>query len=190
MTVHPRPCLHEWPDNRPIVPRDLTLLHAGMCLPVADAAILCESALNQRRISLHDVLAIVGRLPKNRRRPLVQISVLSQSGTETRVRWFLESRQVHVKAQQIHVKAQQMIDGVGRVDLLVGKGFVIECDSVTYHSSPEQFHEDRRRDGELLRLGYLSRRLTWEDVFIRWEETKKQLGATIASRRHRYLRPS
>ena len=181
--VHPQPHLRRWPDNEPIASLDLALLHAGHCLPVSDAAILFESALCLGRISLADARAIVNELPYHRRVPLGRIRPEAQSGTETKVRWFLESRGVHVQAQAF-------IEGVGRVDLLVGKSLVIECDSVRYHSDPRQYHEDRRRDAELIRLGYQPIRLTWQDVFLRWKDTRRRLEGILARRRHRYLRPN
>lgn len=181
--LHPRPHLRKWPDNNPIAPLDLTLLHTGLCLPVPDAAILFESALNLGKMTLEDARAIVDELPHHRRVPLSRIGSAAQSGTETKVRWFLESRQVHVQAQP-------MIEGVGHVDLLVGKSLVIECDSAKYHTDPAQYHEDHRRDMELIKLGYLPIRLTWEDVCLRWETTQERLTGLIATRRHRYLRPN
>lgn len=181
--IHRSPRLDAWPDNNPVAPLDLMLLHAGKCLPIVDAAILFESALNQEKILLADALAIIDELPKRRSIPLSRISPEAQSGTETKVRWFLESRGVQVEAQV-------EIDGVGRVDIVVGKSLVIECDSVQYHAGTEQYYKDRERDQELIRQGYLPIHLTWEDVCLRWESTVALLEAILASRRHRFMRPN
>ncbi len=183
LVTHPLPYLRQWPDNGPVAPLELALLHAGRCLPVPEAAILFESAINQGKILLADALVIIDELPYQRRESLSRINPLAQSGTETLVRWFLESRQVRVQAQ---VK----IRGVGCVDILVGKSLVIECDSVAYHTGTEQYYKDRYRDQELIRQGYMPVHLTWEDVCLRWESTQVLLEGILATRRHRYLRPN
>ncbi len=183
LVVHPIPHLSKWPDHQPVAPLDLTLLHAGRCLPVPEAATLFESAVNKGKILLDDALAIIEELPRHRQDQLSRINPLAQSGTETLVRWFLESRRVKVRAQA-------EIAGVGHVDILVGESLVIECDSVTYHTDPEQYYRDRYRDQELIRQGYLPVHLTWEDVCLRWELTQERLEGILATRRHRYLRPN
>ena len=182
MIAHPRPNLRAWPDERPIAPLDLALLHAGRCLPVPEAAVLFESAVNQGKIPVGDALEIIDGLPNHQREQLSRINPLAQSGTETLVRWFLESRGVQVRAQAL-------IEGVGYVDMLIGESLVIECDSVAHHAGTEQYYGDRRRDAELIRQGYLPIRLTWEDVCVNWEATKERLKAILATRRHRFLRP-
>lgn len=180
--THPSPYLSRWPDDNPIAPLDLALLHAGRCLPVPEAAVLFESALNLGKILLGDAFAIIDELPKNRHDSLSRIRTDAQSGTETMVRWFLES----VKVQ---VQSQVEVPYVGRVDLLVGESLVIECDSVRYHTGTEQYYKDRYRDQELIRQGYHPMHLTWEDVFLHWESTKQLLMALISTRRHRSRRP-
>lgn len=183
LVVHPIPHLGKWPDYQPIAPLDLTLLHAGRCLPVPEAATLFESAVNKGKILLGDALAIIEELPKHRQEQLSRINPLAESGTETLVRWFLESRRVKVQAQV-------EIAGVGYVDMLVGKSLVIECDSVTYHTDKNQYYKDRSRDQELIRQGYLPIHLTWEDVCLHWKSTRERLEGILATRRHRYLRPN
>lgn len=179
---HPIPYLNRWPDENPIAPLDLTLLHAGRCLPIAEAAILFESAVNLGKILMDDALAIIDELPKRISGPLSRIRSGSESGSETMVRWFLESLRVKVQHQVT-------IPGVGRVDLIVGDSLAIECDAVTYHTNTDQYYKDRQRDAELIKLGYQPVHLTWEAVFLDWEETQQMLTALVRSRRHRYLRP-
>ena len=182
VVAHPIPELRAWPDRSPVAPLDLSLLHAGRCLPVPEAAILFESAVNQGKLLLGDALAIIDELPNHRSAQLSRINPNAESGTETMVRWFLESRGVQVRAQV-------MIEGVGRVDMVVGESLVIECDSVAYHTDPKQYHNDRRRDLRLIEQGYLPIHLTWEDICLRWGSTRVRLEAIIGARRHRFLRP-
>lgn len=170
--------LRSWPDVMPIADLTLTLEHAARCLPVRDAAILLESAVQRKRISLHRARQIVDGLPLRLRTPLRRIDPRAESGTETAVRWWLESLRVAVTPQV-------RIPGAGRVDLKIGESWIIECDSAQYHDNPEQYHEDRRRDLVLKARRYTVTRLTWEQVFLDWEATKEHLLACLRRRDHR-----
>lgn len=174
--------LRSWPDALPLADLVLTLEHAARCLPARDAAILLESAVQRQKISLRQARQIVEGLPRRLRIPLRRIDPRAESGTETAMRWWLESLRVPVTPQV-------QIPGVGRVDLQVGHSWVIECDSATYHDNPEQYHEDRRRDLLLKARRYTVTRLTWEQVFLEWEDTKQELLRCIRRRDHRRALP-
>ena len=170
--------MRSWPDRAPIADLPLALEHAMRCLSVRDAAILLESALNRRKISRSEVVRLLASLPAALRAQLSRVTTLSESGTETAVRWWLES--LHVP-----VTPQVRIPGVGRVDLKLGTSWIIECDSATYHDNPEQYHRDRARDLRLQARRYMVTRLTWEQVFLDWEETEAQLLTILRRRDHR-----
>lgn len=176
------PTLGAWPDRDPVPPLPLVLEHAGRCLPVRDAAILLESAVNSERISMEEATMIVESLPVRTRTPLRRIKSDAQSGTETAVRWWLESARVPVASQM-------WIPGVGHVDLLVGRSWIIECDSRRYHDTHDQYHRDRARDLRLRALGYVVTRLTWEQVFVFWSETERILREVLRRRDHRRALP-
>ncbi len=92
---------------------------------------------------------------------------MSVGGTETIVRLLLRGRRVRHRTQV-------SIDGVGRVDVLVGDRLVIEIDGAGFHTGPE-FERDRRRDFELvMRGGYLVLRLSYDLVMREW--TSVQAG--------------
>ncbi|MDN5899579.1 MAG: endonuclease domain-containing protein [Brachybacterium sp.] len=170
--------MRSWPDRDPVAELSLALEHAVRCLSVPDAAILLESALNRRKISMHGVRRVLASLPAARRAQLNRVTPLAESGTETAVRWWLES--LHAP-----VAPQVQIPGVGRVDLQLGASWIIECDSVRFHDNPEQYHRDRARDLILQARRYMVTRLTWEQVFLDWEETKSQLLRILRRRDHR-----
>lgn len=166
-----------WPDDSPVADLSLTLRHAAICRPTVEAAILFESAWNKQLIDQAGITDVLRHLPARRSVPLGRLRADAQSGTETRVRWWLEGLGVAVSSQ---VK----IDGVGRVDLLVGRRWVIECDSREHHTAATSYANDRRRDLELRRLNYLVTRLTWSQVFIDWAATHRALQEILTRREH------
>lgn len=60
------------------------------------------------------------------------------------------------------VESQVHIDRVGWVDLVVQGWLAIEVDGYAVHR--DRFSEDRRRDAELTRLGYVVLRFTYQQV--------------------------
>lgn len=172
------PVMRRWPDRDPVPVLPLILEHAARCLPVVQAAVLIESALNLRRLSGSELENLLRSLPLRTRRQLARVRNDAQSGSETRVRWWFESRHVPVRAQvQLHPRI--------RVDLLVGATWVIECDSRRHHDDPAGYAADRERDLVLTALGYHVTRLTWEQVNLHWERTEVLLLQILHRRDHR-----
>ncbi|WP_377793120.1 hypothetical protein [Brachybacterium sp. GCM10030267] len=146
------------------------------------AAILFESAVHQRKLTLAAAQALVARLPTRPRRPLSRIRGDAESGTETAVRCWLEERRIEVRPQV------RFVDGAGderRMDLLVGHSWVIECDSRNFHDDPASYQADRHRDLFLRAKGYTVTRLTWEQVFLEWKATEVMLCAVLGRGDHR-----
>jgi hypothetical protein len=63
------------------------------------------------------------------------------------------------------VVSQFFVDGVGWVDHVVGGWLVVEWDGESVHRAA--FHQDRRRDAELSRLGFVVLRFTHKDLVHR-----------------------
>lgn len=78
------------------------------------------------------------------------------------------------------VEPQVVIDGVGRVDLLVDGWLVIECDSRGYHNSWEQQEKDRERDLALARLGYVTIRPTAHHIMNRPDVVRDAVRGLLA----------
>lgn len=173
------PQLRTWPDKDPVPALDLVLEHAGRCLPAVKAAILLESALNQGQLSTAEAERIVASLPFHAARALSRVRSDAESGTETAVRWWFESRGVPVRSQV------RFPDGVRRMDLLVGQSWVIECDSREHHTESKRYEEDRARDLYLSQHGYDVTRLSWRQVFLTWSTTEASLLAILSRGEHR-----
>lgn len=175
------PTPRSWEDHDPVPSLDLVLTHASHCLPVDKAAVLFESALHRRLLSRPAAERIIAALPQRARRPLARIRADAESGTETVVRWWLESRGFPVRPQV------RFPDGRRRMDMLVGRSWAIECDSREFHDTPLGYDEDRARDLYLVSHGYRVTRLSWEQVFLHWEDTQRMLLAIL--RRGDHLDP-
>lgn len=175
------PVLRSWPGHDPVPDLELVLTHAAHCLPVEKAAVLFESGLQRRLLTRRGAERILGALPQRIRRPLSRIRADAESGTETVVRWWMETRHFPVRSQVLFP------DGRRRMDLLVGRSWVIECDSREFHDDPLSYDSDRARDLYLTSRGYRVTRLSWEQVFLRWEETQTLLLAIL--RRSEHLAP-
>ena len=160
------------------MPLEIALLHAVHCLDAESAAVLLESALETRRLTRSQVEVVLEQTSARRRRAIGRISPLAGSGSETRVRRFLERRGVKVREQVRPF-------GTPRVDLLVGDRLIIECDSWSYHGDREAYLADRSRDQITLSGGYLVLRLTWEDIWLHWERTQELLTVLIRQKTHR-----
>ncbi len=119
---------------------------------------MVDSALNRRLVTAEELdRALVGPGSVEARSTLGRCSGRSRSATETRARLVL-------RGAGFTVRAGVVIDGVGEVDLLVEDCVVVECDGFSYHSGRREYREDRRRDRELVALGYVVLRFTWEDI--------------------------
>ncbi|MGY5766651.1 hypothetical protein ACXET9_15825 [Brachybacterium sp. DNPG3] len=174
------PQLRAWPGADPVPDLSLVLEHAGRCLPTVTAAVILESAVHRGQLSLSAAQRIVAGLPHDPRRALSRIRADAESGTETAVRWWFESLGVAVRAQV------PFPGGVRRrMDLLVGKSWVIECDSRAHHDDPRSYAEDRERDLYLRSRGFHVTRLTWEQVFLRWSTTEDLLRTILRRGEHR-----
>jgi len=140
------------------------------------AQVVLESALNLGRATPADLETVVQSLPTRRRRLLHPLAA-AESGSETRVRLFLES-------QQFRVTTQTWLPGIGRVDLLVGRSLVLECDSEAHHGGRSQQSEDRRRDLAARDAGYDVIRLSYPQIWHDWSATQISLTRHLHTGRH------
>ncbi|MFZ2510284.1 MAG: DUF559 domain-containing protein [Gordonia sp. (in: high G+C Gram-positive bacteria)] len=147
------------------------LAHAVRCVNDEELVVLLDSIMNLRLMSRDEIEAVLRPAPVAVQR-LLDRTAQSQAGTETMVRFRLQSR-------NIRVRSQVCIPGVGIVDLLVGDRLIVEVDGEQFHHSTEQFHKDRSRDAEALRLGYLSLRLTYRSVVHEWRTPEAVILAVV-----------
>lgn len=140
------------------------------CLDVENAVAVLDSMVRNRIATTEDLRQELGG--GSRGRDLLRRCSRADSGAESLVR-------VRLRALNLTVRSQVCIDGVGRVDLVVGERLVIEVDSRAHHTDLANYRSDRVRDRRLAELGYRELRVTWEEVMFGWEEVERQILAMV-----------
>lgn len=148
------------------------------CEPPEMVTATADSALHRNPLLIEGWLELIASSPIHHRPWLSRIDGVCESGTES-IFWF------RMSPWGLPVERQVTIDGVGRVDFLVGSRLVIEIDSARYHTSPEDYERDRRRDALLSALGYRVLRFTYEQILHRWHEVEAAVIASVLRGDHR-----
>ncbi len=162
------------PAATAVDPVDIALGCALGCMSDEHWIAACDSVLESGRALQADIESHLGSRGPSL---LAKCDTNSQSGTETLVR-------LRLRALNFNVVVQPRISGVGKVDLRVGK-LLIECDSKMHHTSLENYRNDRRRDRIALIRGWLTMRLTYDDVIYGWDETLAAIRGITKPERHR-----
>lgn len=151
-----------WTDRRR--PGTRTLAGPVDCLRVAVRTsstrvsfAIVESALQRNVITGAEWARLLSALPAEQRRLLVDASRESESGGESLLRFDL-------LCCGLPFVQQVTIDGVGRVDFLLGERLIVEVDGHEFHSARNDFEEDRRRDAVASGLGYRTLRFSHTQV--------------------------
>ncbi|MGA1838659.1 DUF559 domain-containing protein [Herbiconiux sp. 11R-BC] len=169
------------PAKAPVDDMATALALAVTCQHRLDALVTLDSALNRELISRSGLQDALAPLPAKYRQLLALVDPASQSGLETKARVTLRSR-------RIRIRSQVLIPGVGHVDLLLGDRLVLELNGHEWHSKKADFEEDRRRDLELTRLGYLVVRLSYAQVMWQWPECEAVILELVRDRKHLWPR--
>lgn len=159
------------------VPPPVALSHLVRCLPLTDAVAAVDAALRTGLVSRAGLLAQRPSIGGFRFEQVVRVSDgRSQSIAESFVR-------VGLRARGLTAVPQVMLDGVGRVDLLVEDVVVVELDGYAFHSDRGQFAEDRRRDRVVRSLGLQVLRYTFHDAVRDTARTLDEIAAAVQSTR-------
>lgn len=165
------------PVRSAVDPVPVALACAARCMSTEDWVAVCDSWFNSTGSRAGDLRAALGDLGPRVEELLARTDWRSQSGTESICR-------VRLRALGFHVVVQPQIAGVGRADLRVGR-LILECDSRLYHSDARAYRNDRRRDRRATVDGWLTMRLTFDDVLFGWADTLGDIRGVTAPDRHR-----
>jgi very-short-patch-repair endonuclease len=157
-------------------PLETVLRDVADCLSLEAALCVLDSALNKGLIGVAELERLLLETRRGSRLlPLLDPS--AESGLETIVR-------CRLLLAGILTRSQVPIEGIGRVDLLIGDRLVIECDGRAHHDDPLARARDRRRDLLLSARGYLVIRLDIAQIQGDWMLTLAVIRDLIARRQH------
>lgn len=162
---------------RLIVPPLEALVSMLGCRPVLEVAASADSLLHRHPNLIGTWRAMVRARAPHLLADLSWLDGVCESGTET-------TFYSKMRTTPCGVRRQVSIGGVGRVDFLFGKRLIVEVDGASYHTDPERFEADRRRDAALSALGYRVLRFSYRQVFQRWPEVQRAVFAAIACGDH------
>jgi very-short-patch-repair endonuclease len=155
---------------------DHALLDCLRCRPPVEALVMIDSALRLQQVNVEHLCRQLQGPGSVRQRGTLRLAD-PQSGSciETVAR-------VAFVAAGFTVRCQVFISDVGRVDLLIDGWLVVEIDGYGYHSSREQFRNDRRRANMLAEKGFVLLRFSFEDVMSRIDHVVRQVAIVLAPR--------
>lgn len=165
------------PGRPPVADLETALLCFMRCASELDALIALDAALHAGRVT-RDQLRTA--LRGNRNAPLR--ALLDRA--DPRARSLLETI-ARYDLQEAGQTPEAGVDLGVEVDLVLRPCLVIETDGYTYHSSLENWSNDRRRDQDLLASGWVVLRLTSRQVMDRRtaelvEPVARRLGCWLA----------
>ena len=167
----------EWRSGRATVdPLETVLRDVADCLTLEAALCVIDSALNKGLIGLAELERIL-LATRRGARLLPLLDPAAESGLETIVRYRL-------LVAGILARSQVVVDGIGRIDLLIGERLVIECDGRAHHDDPLARARDRRRDLLLAARGYLVIRLDIAQIQGDWMLTLAVIRDLVARGQH------
>lgn len=153
------------------------LAQAVLCQHAWHAVASIDNALHQGLISEFDVADMFNALPEMYAGLQTCIDKRAEAGQETVLRMI-------ARDAGLRYDLQRMIDGVGRVDMLVEDCLVCEADSRAHHDGSEAHVRDRGRDLAAAELGYASLRPAYQHTMHHPERVRDaMLGLVTGTRR-------
>jgi len=157
------------------------IARAVICQEPRAAIATLDSAIHVGLLPEDRLSEVFALLPHRLRRLRIHIDGRAESGPESLVRLIARSTGAHVEVQV-------MIDGVGRVDILIDGWLIVECDSRAHHATWEQQQEDRRRDLEAARRGFVTLRPTARQIFDTPHLVREAIWSLLQSGRPAQIR--
>lgn len=161
----------------PVESVEVLIRQVLLCCEREEAITIIDSALNKRMLTTSRLTRVVKKLPPRFATVLAEVDSASESGLESLCR-------VRLQNLSASIRSQVTIDGVGRVDLLIGGRLVLETDGRTWHEGGAAFHVDRTRDLTLHRLGYVVIRVSYAHVMDEWMLVELAIRAIVGRGEH------
>ncbi|GAA3205113.1 type IV toxin-antitoxin system AbiEi family antitoxin domain-containing protein [Microbacterium terregens] len=159
-----------------IAPVVEALAQACRCQPPRAAIATLDSAWHLGLVDEEGIAEVFRLLPRRFQVLRGFLEPRAESGPESLMRLLL-------RAQGWSVDVQVVIDGVGRVDLVVDGWLIIECDSEEFHGGWDAAKRDRRRDLAAAARGYVTLRPIAEDIMHNPDQVLAAVRAAVEHRR-------
>jgi len=148
-------------DLQPITAPLRTLVDCGRALPLLDALVILDAAVNRGWVQLEVLQAAAdaarGHGAAALRRVVSYVDRLAESPLESVLRLVVSILNCTVRS---HVRTR----GVGKVDFLVDGWLALEGDGFEFHSDRRAYRNDRERGNGLVVGRYVLLRFTYEDL--------------------------
>jgi very-short-patch-repair endonuclease len=168
----------KWRSRRSPIESITTVLRQVIsCCDRETAVAVLDSALHKHKVTPESFSQIVRSLPQETRSLLVAVDRNSESGYETLCR-------VRLARFGAAIRSQVRLEGIGRVDLLIGDRLIVEADGKEWHDDPESFLTDRARDLAAHRQGYATLRLAPYHVDFEWPWVESVVASIINRGEH------
>lgn len=158
-----------------LAPLYVALIHAYRCLDPEAFFAAYESAWNLRKLTSADRRRIRAELPKAAAWMLDLARPDAQSGLESLLRFRL-----HLLG--FALASQVGIDGVGRVDFVIGGRVILEVDGKENHEGSRR-HVDLMRDAAASALSYETLRFDYSMVLYEWDRVVAAVVSALARAR-------
>lgn len=165
-------------DERLLLSVRECLCQMALCQTPERVVAAVDSAIRLRKMTTGEWQSSIEHLPPRLRRLLADIDPDSESITESLFRF-------RMARMGVRMRSQVKVSGVGDVDFIIGERLVIEIDGFAYHSDPDDFETDRRRDARLSARGFRVLRFSYKQVTSKWAEVRAAVMASIARGDHR-----
>lgn len=166
-------CVSHWFEGATVLglaPLEDALVHVYACRGAEAFFVALESAMRQRKIGSARLLR--ARLRASARWLIDLARYDAGSGLESLLRLRLH----HLG---IRLDCQVKIEGVGRVDFVVGGRLILETDGAEHHGDPAQRHRDLQRDAAASARGFETLRFDYAQVVHDWPVVEAAIIAAL-----------
>ncbi len=161
-----------------LAPLPDVLVHVFHCAGEETFFAALESALRLRLVTRAGRDRLRRRLPASARWLVDFARTDADSGLESLLR-------LRLHRLGIRLDCQVRIDGVGRVDFVIGGWLILEADGKENHEGGSRRHKDLWRDAAASALGYETLRFDYALIVHHWELVEPAVLAAVARLRAR-----
>lgn len=165
-------------EGRLVVPLATALSAALTCHPAVHGVVAVDDIRRRRLLPEHELEHVLAECSARKRSAVAVADGTVESALESVVRHLLWSAGIGFRVQVV-------LDGIGRVDFLIGEKLILEVDGFEFHGHVDGFRNDRRRDLSAAAQGYVTIRVTWWDVLHKWPTILGDLQSIVRRRGHR-----